>query len=158
MKRRDLVELWKMMKEYEGSKGVKFGYFLARNRKKLQPEIEALEEAITPNETYKTYDIKRVKLAEFYSDKDSNGSPVIRNSNYVIDEKLDEFNTELASLKEKYKTVIDDREKQIIDYNKMLDEEAEFDGFKIDLNALPDEVDSKFIEVLMNTELLNEPE
>lgn len=158
MKRRDLVELWKMMDLYKGSKGVKFAYFLVRNKKKLQPEIEALEESLLPSEAFKGYDTERVKLAEFYSDKDPNGNPIVQNSNYIINEKQTEFDTELASLKEKYKNVIDEREKQITDYNKMLDEEVEFDGFKINLTTLPEEIDSTFLEVLMDTNLLDEPE
>jgi len=158
MKRRDLVELWKMMDLYKGTKGVKFAYFLVRNKKKLQPEIEALEESLSPSEAFKGYDTERVKLAEFYSDKGPTGNPIVQNANYLITEKIDEFNTELTSLKEKYKSVIDEREQQITDYNKMLDEETEFDGFKISLAILPEEVDSRFIEVLMDTNLLDEPE
>ncbi len=69
MKKRDLVELWKLMDQYKGVKNIKFAYFLARNRKQLQPEIESLEEAIVPSETYKAYDNERVNLAQFYSDK-----------------------------------------------------------------------------------------
>ena len=156
MNRRNLVDLWKIMDQYKGVKHIKFAYFLAKNKKKIQPEIEALEEIIVPSEAFKAYDGERAKLAEFYSDKDEDGNPKILNSNYVVAEKLKEFEDELKVLKEKYTKVVEERNKQVEDYSNMLEEEIEFDGHKIKLDDLPPEVDSIFIEVLIDTNLLKD--
>jgi hypothetical protein len=155
--RRDLVELWKMMNEYRKLKGVKFAHFLVKNKKKIQPEIEALEEAIEMSEAYRAYDNERAKLAEHYCDKDEHGRSIISNSQYVITEKFNEFNKELETLKEKFSNVIKEREQQIKEYNELLDEKVEYEGFKIHLDNIPNDVDSDFVEVLMNTQLLDDP-
>lgn len=157
--RRELAELWKLIEHHRQIKyTVKVSYFMAKNRKRIQPEIEALEEAIEPTEAFKQYDKARSNLAKFYADKDTNDRPIIQNSNYVIKAQLNEFNTELEVLKTTHKDTITKRKQQIEDYNKLLDEEVEFDGYSINLEELPKEIEPIFIECLMDMGLLIEPE
>jgi len=159
VKRKELVELWGLIKQHRKIKNsVKFSYWLAKNRKRIQPEIESLEEVIESSRRYKEYDMERVRIAKFYADKDENGKPIIQNSSYVVIEKLNEFNSELDILKEKYKDEVEKRDKQIEEYNNLLEEEIEFEGFKIKLEDLPDGIEPIFIEVLMDIDLLIEPD
>jgi len=159
VKRKELVELWGLIEQHRKIKNsVKFSYWLAKNRKRIQPEIESLEEAIESSRRYKEYDTERARIAKFYADKDENGKPIIQNSSYVVIEKLNEFNSELNILKEKYKDEVEKRDKQIEEYNNLLEEEIEFEGFKIKLEDLPDGIEPVFIEVLMDIDLLIEPD
>jgi len=159
VKRKELVELWGLIEQHRKIKNsVKFSYWLAKNRKRIQPEIESLEEAIESSRRYKEYDMERARIAKFYADKDKNGKPIIQNSSYVVIEKLNEFNSELNILKEKYKDEVEKRDKQIEEYNNLLEEEIEFEGFKIKLEDLPDGIEPVFIEVLMDIDLLIEPD
>ncbi len=158
VRRRELVELWQLIEHHRKIKhSVKVSYFMAKNRKRIQPEIEALEEAIEPSKDFKQYDTARANLAKYYADKDNNDRPIIHNSSYVITTQLDEFNKELEVLKESHKDTISKREKQLKDYNEFLDEEIEFDGYQINLEDLPKEIEPVFIECLMDMELLIEP-
>jgi hypothetical protein len=158
VKRKDLVRLWQLIEHHRQIKhNVKVSYFLAKNHKRLQPEIEALEEAIKTSKNYRQYDIERARIAKFYADKNENGEPIIQNSSYVITQKLDDFNSKLNLLKQRYKEEIEKREKQLQEYSNLLQEEIEFDGHKIKLEELPNEIEPIFIESLMNIDLLIEP-
>ena len=157
VKRRILMDVWRMINRQRGQiHGIKFSYFLAKNRRRLQPEIEALEEIIKTPLKYQEYDTERAKTARSFADTDSEGNPIINQSNYVITEKLTEFNEALNKLKEKYKEHIDARQRQIKEYDEMLEEEIEFDGYKITLSELPEKIDAESIEILMDSGLLAE--
>jgi len=160
VKRKELIELWGLIEQHRKIKNsVKFSYWLAKNRKRIQPEVEALEEAIEPSKSYREYDTERARVAKFYADKDETGKPIIQNASYVVIKQLDEFNNELNLLKERYKDDIEKREKQIEEYNRLLEEDVEeFDGFKISLEDLPDGIEPIFIESLMGIGLLIEPD
>lgn len=156
-KRKDLLELWKLIDDLKGTKyNIKFSYFLAKNRRKIQSEVESLDESVKPSEEYKIYDAERANLANRFSDKDSDDRPIIVNSNYMITEKLAEFNKEIDTLKEKYKKVINERDEQIEGYNKMLDEKVEFDGHTIKISEMPDQLDAASLEILMDVNLIDE--
>jgi len=157
--RKELVKLWQLIEHHREIKyNVRVSYFLAKNRKRIQPEIEALEEALESSAAYKQYDEERAALAKIYADKDNIGNPIVQNSNYIITEKLDKFNNKLNQLKEKCQEEINKREKQFKDYDKLLGEEVKFNGYKIKLEELPNEIESIFIESLMDVDLLIEPD
>lgn len=156
-KRKDLLELWKLINNLRGTQyNIKFSYFLAKNRKRIQSEVEILDETVKPSDAYTIYDNERASTANRFSDKDPDGKPVIVNSNYMITEKLEEFNKEINNLKEKHKNVIDERDKQNEDYDKLLDEEVEFDGYAIKMCEMPDRLDAVSLEVFMDVNLIDE--
>lgn len=157
MKRRTLLELWKVFERLAGLKhDVRFSYFLAKNKVVLKTELEILDEAYKPNELYISYEQKRVEAAQKLADKDDSNQPKINNGSYVININRDEFQKEIKKLKIKFKKAIDEREKQIGDYEKLLDEDVNIDLTKIRFSQLPEQIESAYMEVFIEADLVED--
>jgi len=157
MKRRTLLNLWQALGNLEGLKhDVRFSYFLAKNKVAIKPEIEALDEAQRANSAYMEYETKRIETAQKFSDKDANGNPKVHNGQFVIFDKRDEFEKEIKKLKIKFKTAIAEREKQLKDYESMLDEEVEVNLTKIRFSQLPPQIESKYLEIFIEANVIQD--
>ena len=81
-------------------------------------------------------------LAILFSKKE-NGKPVINGTEYVIENK-EGFDKELSTLKETYADAISIREKQLKEYNELLETEADnLEFYKISINDIPKEISVK---------------
>lgn len=159
MKNRDLLNLHNILKSIEGRKAtVKFSYFVAKNKILLKKEFDILEAVKKPDPKFVEYDTKRAELAHKYSDKLENGQPRIENGNFIITENLDIFKEELDKLKEIYKDVIYEYGQQIKDFDELLDRDVDFEGIKLDIKDIPEEIEPNVLEVLMRAGLLIEKE
>jgi len=157
MKRRTILNMWHVMQKLEGLKhDIRFSYFLAKNKVALKPEIEALDEAQKPSETYIEFENKRIETAQKFADKDAAGNPKIHNGQYVIFDSRDEFEAEIKKLKTKFKTAISDRETQLLEYSKMLNEDVEFTLTKIKFDQLPKQIESAFLEVFIEANVIED--
>jgi len=157
MKKRDLISLNNALSALEGRQfAVKFSYFMAKNKVMIKDEFAALDEVRKPSAEYVAFDTKRAEMAMEFADKDEAGKPKIENNNFIITEKVDEFRKALDALKEKNSKVISAYEKQIKDFEELLDEEINFQGPKIDLKDIPPTIESSFLEVLITADLLIE--
>lgn len=145
MKRKDLYVNLQSLETVKDLKGVKFSYSLLKNKRKFEEEIKLFEEVIKPNEEYEKYEMKRISLCEIHAEKDEAGKPVILGDKYkLIDMNL--FNEELEVLKSGYKDVIDERTRQINEYNLILEEEVSIDITKISFIDLPLDITPKQLE------------
>ncbi len=145
MKRRDLYNSFQALDVVKDLKGVKFAYALLKNKKKIEEEIKIFEEIIKPNSKFEEYEMQRIKLCELHSEKNEDGTPVIIGDRYkLIDENV--FNKELEILKLDYKEFIDERMKQINEYNKMLDEDINIEIIKIKFDDIPSNISAKELE------------
>ena len=72
-----VLDLYRGLNSCGNLTGEKFTFFVAKNIKKMQPEIEVIQE-----------EIKKVQLE--YCKKDKNGDPVIKDEKYEM-ENLDAF-------------------------------------------------------------------
>jgi hypothetical protein len=157
MKRRVILDLWKVLSQLEGLKhDVRFSYFLAKNKVALKSEIEALNEANTPSAAYLEFENKRVEGAQRFADKDEVGNPKVFNNQYVITEHKSDFEAEMKKLKTKFKTAIEAREKQIKDYEDLLEEEVEFKPTKLRFSQLPRQVESSVLEVFIEADIIED--
>jgi hypothetical protein len=145
MKKRNLYELMESINKVSDLKGVKFAYTLIKNKKKIENEIKILEEIIKPSEKFTLYETERIKLCELYCDKDNNGNPIIENNRYKILD-IDKFNDELTNLKNNNKNTIDDRDKQIAEYNNLLMEDVDIEFDMIKFEDLPIDITSDQLE------------
>ncbi len=93
--------------------GAKFNYALIKNLNLLRPVVEAMDKVKTDSKPYMEYQTKRVELAKKYSKKNEDGSPVMENNSFTI-ENIKEFTEEHAKLAEEYK----DQLKEIDDLYK----------------------------------------
>jgi len=157
MKRSTIVKLWRVLGNLEGLKhDVRFSYFLAKNKVALRTELEVMEEAQKPSESFLAYEQKRVETAQSFADKDANGNPKVHNGQYVIYDKRDEFEKEMAKLKTKFKTAIAAREKQVADYAVLLEEPVEISLSKIRFSQLPQQIESGYLEVFIEANIIQD--
>ena len=147
MKKRDLYNYLRAMDTVKDLKGVRFAYSILKNKKKIEEEIQIFEEVIKPNPLFAEYERNRITLCEMHSEKDTEGKPIIIGDKYkLIDTTL--FNTELDKLKSGYQDVIEERIKQINEYNEILEEEVDIDLIKLNINELPSEITPKQLEFI----------
>lgn len=158
MKKLDVLRLNEVFNRFGDMKyGVKFSYFLAKNRIAIKQEVEALDEARKPEQDFLDFELERVKLAQEYSDKDSAGKPMIQNNSFVIVQKADAFEKEMNKLKKKFKNAIEQREAQVKEFEKILDEDYTLPNpFKIPFSELPQSIEPSVVEVLISADLIKE--
>jgi len=157
-KKRDLLNLWQILEGLKNKKqNVKFSYFVAKNRLAIKGEVDALNEAQEASEEFKLYDAKRAELAASSADRTADtGQPMTSNGQYVIREKKEEFEKQLAELKEQYKTAIEDRQKQLVGFKELLEETVDFKGHSIKLDNLPPDIEPTILECLLTVDLILE--
>ena len=122
--------------------GVKFAYAVAKNLNILKVEVQALETARKTTEDYNKFDKERIALATKHAKKDDNGKPIVVGQNFEI-ENMEEFEYELAVLKEKHKEAIEKREAQLKDFEDLLQKEVEIKLHKIALEDVPQSITTK---------------
>jgi hypothetical protein len=157
-KKGDLLSLWYVLDVLKTKKvNVKFSYFIAKNKLAIRDEINALNEVRAVSETYKLYDGKRGSLAEEMADRvEGTNNPVTRDGQYIITHRKEEFETKLSLLKDEFREAIDERKGQLEKFGELLNEEVEFDGYRILLDSLPQDIEPSVIEVLLSTGLIIE--
>jgi len=85
IKREKLFRMWDAFQKLSMKKSsVKFHYLVLKNKKLLEPEIEAVKELGKPPEAYQEFDKKRIDMCNEYCTKDETGNPVVSNNNFVI--------------------------------------------------------------------------
>lgn len=157
MKRRTALKLWQVFGKLEGLKhDVRFSYFLAKNKVALKAELDLLEESQKPSQAFLEYEARRVESAQKFADKDANGNPKIHNNSYIIYDKREDFEKEIKTLKTKFKKAISDRENQIKDYEKLLDEPVELQLTKIRFTQLPPQIEASVLEVFIEADIIED--
>ena len=71
-------------------------------------------------------------------------------------EKLDEFNTKVEILKNIYKDVFIELNKKIEENKKALEEEIEFDGYKIRLEDMPEYIEPELMDEFILFDLITQ--
>ena len=141
------------------SADVHFRYAIMRNIAKLKPEVEALQKVVAPSEDYQKYDSERVELAKSHADLDEKKQPILKSlmhngqlfQEYQIKDRA-KFDKELKALQKEHQKAVDSREKQIKDFNKLLEEETEFTPYLIKFESIPTEISpgqiAGFLEII----------
>jgi hypothetical protein len=143
MKRKDFGSAINALDGVSELKGVKFAFSVLKNRKKLEAQVEEdkpiFEEILKPSEGFKEYEEKRIQLCELNSVKDENGKAVTEGDRYKILD-LKKFNEELSELTIEYQAAVEDRKKQIEEYNNLMEEDMLIDFQKLGFNDLPADI------------------
>lgn len=147
MKRRELYNYFQALNSVGDLKGVKFAYTIIKNKKVIEEEIKDLEEVVKANPEFEKYEQERIQLCELHSEKDQNGKALIEDQKYKIIDQT-KFDVELETLKGKYGESINERFRQIDEYNKMLDENVEMDIKKLNFDDLPENITTDQLESL----------
>lgn len=146
LSRNAVNELYKGLDTLGSLQGVKFAYFIAKNKALLESEIKDMKEAIKTSDEYNVYEKARIALAEEHAVKED-GKPVVKDNSYVMEDK-DAFNKAWEALKDKHKDAIDARKKQVEDFNKFLEEEIELNLHNIQLTDVPANITVEQMEII----------
>ncbi|MFA5395224.1 MAG: hypothetical protein WC346_04320 [Methanogenium sp.] len=158
MNKQDALNLWNGLHAVSGLKGAKWAYAVAKNINNLKSEIEALQKSIAPSKEFSEYNNKRLELAQKHAAKEKGVPKKIKIGNteeYLIADK-NKFNKELKPLQKKYKKALDERDKQMKDFEEILKEEVKIDLHMVDSDYIPEEITPAQVTAVMP--IINEKE
>lgn len=149
--RRELMNIMSVLNSLNGSYSVKMKYAIKKNKDLLKNEVEAVEEASQTNsKRYKEYDEKRMKKIEEYAERENGKIKLLPDNRSVKikEDKLDDFNAAILLLQEEYKEGIEEREKEVKEFDNFIKEEIEVEVFKISNDIIPNDISQGAYEVL----------
>ncbi len=138
--REKLAYVWRLIDRLSVEKtNVKFHYLLHKNKRLIEPEIRALEEAQKLPPEHQIFEEKRLTLCKEYCERDESGTPKEdENRNFIIPEDIKpEFETKMAGLKDEYKEMLEmvtDNRKQFL---MLLKEDVDINFAPIPLSVMP---------------------
>lgn len=132
----DIINLHAELSEAQGMKGTALIYAVSRTIAKLKPLVEAMgiDKCIPQSEKFKEFNKELHEIHKKYSDEkmkmlprpDGKGMAEVYEfpwtGNNDNDVKRKAWMTEVEKLRKKYKDAIDEREKEIQEYNNFLQE------------------------------------
>lgn len=144
--KKQILELHSALLSVGNLKGVRFSYAVAKNLSSLATEVIALQKAYTTSKEFNEYDNERIKLAEKHAER-VNGRPDL----IITKDGLEKYNikdepkffAELKILQSKHETAIKNREDQLKEIDKILEEQVDIDLCKISINDIPEEIQAK---------------
>lgn len=152
-----LIRLWNVLSELGKEKSdVKFAYAIAKNKKRVEPEINALTDAQKLTDEFQAYEKKRIEICNEMCKKDDDGNNVTDNGEFKIEDKP-KFNKKIEKLQKEYKEDIDEQKKRIDDFNDILKAKVEMDFYNIKAEYLPKDIKPDHLELLLDF-LEGEPE
>jgi len=95
-------------------------------------------------------------MAQEYADKNEDGTAKIHENSFVITARAEEFQTDLAELRENNKDIIEEYESKMKEFEELLNGEVDFDGAKIDFKDIPSTIEPALLEVLILADLIIE--
>ena len=151
MTKRNLLDLYQSLNKLSTLPGAKFSYAVAKNMLVIKNEMEALNEVQKPKADFiklqKEFEPKRIEIVEKYCKKDDKGIALkkfitINGQQVEIydmePENQVKSNTECeVALKEMNPKIYKEREEQLNEYEKLLDEEVVLMFYKIKQENLP---------------------
>lgn len=148
MKKSEVLSLYKSLNQLGALSGVKFAYAVAKNINILKNEVESLDKALEPEEKFQEFEKERVALLEKHADKDEGGKPKKETSDngseqYVMGDNLKKFEKEFEVLKKDHKEAVDARDKQIDEYTKLLETDAEVTLHKLKMEDIPESITTR---------------
>lgn len=140
MKRAEAVTLLNNLGKVRNLEGMKFAYAIVKTARKIEDELKTMDEVSKPSPEYVEYYNKGLGLSTKYCKKDEKGNPISKNQIFQGLEGNVEYEDEKKKLDEQYKGAIEFRDKQIKQYNEMMDDEVEFEVHQIDIADIPEKI------------------
>lgn len=148
MKKIELVNLYKALNEVKA--GGKFAYGVLKNKKQLQSEFDNLAEIENKSvDKIKPFNDEKIELFKKYGKQNDDGSIYIDKDDK---EAINKITPEMNKLNEKYKGILAIYEKEMKELNDILQEDVdvEFVPYKINDELIPDDLDVKVLELMMD--------
>lgn len=155
LKNQDLFKILEGIGAVSQLRGAKFAYAMAKNKRLISAEVEDLQKGIeNVSEQYTEYDKKRLELCTEYSRKDDDGKPILTNNEFQISDRTN-FDIALGKLRGEYKSAISERDKQVEEYNDLLDKPVNGVVFhKVSFEDLPRDISAAQTDMIL--ELIEE--
>jgi hypothetical protein len=140
MKKGKLLELNAALKSLERVMNTKFAHAVSRNQDAIEDEIKAIQKSGKMSPGFTEYEKKRFDLVKKFAKLDANGKMIENPDRTVVMENLGAFEAALEPIRLEYKDALDEREKQIKDFEEDLEEEYSFEPFLIAWKNTPDDL------------------
>jgi len=158
VKKKDLRVLKKSIEACRKLTGAKFSYVMVKNHAKVISELKTLEESKhSPSDKLANYFELEKEVVKKFAKKDEKGEFVFTpdgdgNYHYTFDDrsKLEEA---VKALQESMPEAMEEQKKADEDYNKLLNEPAGIEFFKVKVSDIPDAIT---VEMLASIECLIE--
>lgn len=131
-------------------KGSKFSFTISKNKEVIKPIIDKLKnKLIKQSDKFEEFDKKRVEINKKYAKLDEKGNPELVNEQYqILDDKKEDFNKEIDTLKEEYKDTLKEREDQKKELEAFLKEEITLEFKSIPLSIVPEDISVDEMDIL----------
>lgn len=155
MTKEEIVILYKNLSKLDGLIGAKFAYFVGRNKSLIEPEIKAIEATLKPTKDFIAYEEERIDLAK----KNAEIDPTTKKPKTKVNQQKQ---TEYAmkdpagwakifeALNKKHKKTLDQRAKQIDEYNNLLLENSDVKLFRIKFEHIPTNISVAQMNVIVD--------
>jgi hypothetical protein len=133
-----LLRVDEMLNRLSESTDIRFGYGIARNKKRFGEVIDALNIAREKPRRIQEWEVARQKIAEEHCVRHpKTGMPIVDpNGFYSFDDK-DAFDAALEAVREPFLEDIDDYEKKRLVFVDMLKDEVEVDPYEVKWEHIP---------------------
>ena len=141
--RKEVVDMFVCLKEMgDSQKSNKwFSYTKMVNEDELENKAKAIIEISKPKEDYLRYMNERTDILNKYAQRDDDGNVITLNDNVKIDKyKVKECQNELNDLDVKYKDAIEERNKNLDEYYKILETEIEVNIETVPFEYVPENI------------------
>lgn len=135
---------------------VRFHYTIAKNKRLVTPELECLQEARNPSESFTKFQEKRIELCKQFCKKDEDGMDVVLDpgtpqSRFDFDDEQKELlEKAMKSITEEYKEAIEEQNKKEEDFYKILKEEVDLPLHLFQLKNMPEEILGSDVDLLFD--------
>lgn len=140
----ELVEGFKKVEEIKVVKPNKrFNYAVALNLANLTSNVKAIVSISSPHESYRDYEQKRQDIIAKYAELDANDKIVLIDSKWVkfkSDDDREKAKTEIKDLETLHTEVLEQRQKDLQDFDELLEVEVEVQIQTVNIDDIPDEV------------------
>ena len=146
IKRGELADLGIVI-EKMNIKGAKFSYALVKNKKKIDKELEIIQETINMETSKEEIELNdaRIKLLEKHSHKDEEWKaklkidPIMKRQVYDVKD-IKKYNEAYKELEKKHSKAVELMKKRKEDIDKLLEEKVEIDFHLIKEDAIPEDI------------------
>lgn len=150
LKKVEMIDLYNALVGITEKYNKNFTYAVTYAKKSIANEVESLLESIKPSDSYKEYENLRSGIVGKYSEKDSEGNPIVKNGGIKLSsDKINECKKELSELDEKYSDVLEERQNDYKNFESVLEQTIDVQLEMVDWEYVPDTMDQKLMDVLL---------
>jgi hypothetical protein len=153
MKRFELFTLLESLDKLDNLTGVKFNYVIDKNRSVIEKEVEDMKKLNEPSKEFADYDKVRLQLLQKFSDKDPQGNPKFTQADGMVkfdipDKNMKKFQTELDKNTKEFEAAIKERDKQLFEYDKFLQEDAKFTFETLTIEEIDNKINGEQYKII----------